>query len=165
MGECGAPSDQDGRGTVTNPESTASAPTRTPRPPNHVHVVWRGDQRFDTGRPGGPVARIDGRAETGQSPVDAVLSGLAACTSVDVVEILAKRRTPVSGLEIDVVGTRVESTPRRLTRIELTYRIRGDGIEQIHAERAVELAITKYCSVKESLRDDIQLSWKVRTDE
>ena len=149
---------------MTNPKGTAGAGTQTPRVPNRVRVAWQGDQRFDTGRPGGPVARLDGRAETGQSPVDAVLSALAACTSVDVVEILAKRRTPVERLEIDVAGTRVESAPRRLTKIELTYRIAGAGIERVHAERAVELAITKYCSVRDSLRADIELEWRVELE-
>ena len=137
----------------------ANAPA--PRPPNRVRVVWKGGEQFDTGRPGGPIARLDGRGETGQSPVDAVLSALAACTSSDVVEILAKRRTPVESLEIDVTGTRVESTPRRLTHVLLTFHITGAGIERIHAERAVDLAITKYCSVRDSLSKDVKIEWNV----
>jgi putative redox protein len=143
----------------TEREATTGEPPT--RPPNRVHVVWKGDHQFDTGRPGGPVARLDGRGQAGQTPVDAVLSALASCTSVDIIEILAKRRTPVRALEIDVTGTRVETTPRRLTHIELTFRVTGDGIERHHAERAVELAITRYCSVKDSLRSDIEIAWTV----
>ena len=129
------------------------------RPPNVVKVTWQGEQRFDTGRPGGPVARIDGTGKTGQSPVDAVLSGLAACTSVDLVEILAKRRTPVERLEITVTGHRVDSTPRRLERILLEYHVDGAAIERTHAERAVDLSITKYCSVRDSLAADLLIEW------
>lgn len=129
------------------------------RPPNVVHARWAGDQRFDTGRPGGPVARLDGRGETGQSPVDAVLSGLAACTSIDVVAILEKRRTPVEALEVQVTGHRVETTPRRLEHILMEYRLDGAGIERAHAERAVDLSITKYCSVQGSLAPDILIEW------
>jgi len=66
------------------------------KPPARVEVTWAGERRFDAGRPGGPTARIDGNAETGQTPVDALVSALAACTMVDVVDILAKRRTPLS---------------------------------------------------------------------
>ena len=29
-------------------------------PPNVVHAVWAGEHRFDTGRPAGPVTRLDG---------------------------------------------------------------------------------------------------------
>lgn len=131
------------------------------REPNRVRVTWVGDHRFDTGRPGGPQARLDGRGVAGQSPVDAVLSGLAACSAIDVVEILAKRRTPVSALQVDVAGTRFDGTPRRLTHIALTFTISGDGIERTHAERAVELAITKYCSVQSSLDPAIAIEWTI----
>lgn len=149
-------------GSHASPDAgAAGARTTSGRPPNRVHVTWRGRQRFDSGRPGGPVALLDGSGESGQSPVDAVLSALAGCASADVVEILAKRRTPVAALEIDVTGTRVDTIPRRLRHIELVFRITGEGIEREHAERAVELAITKYCSVRDSLRPDIEIEWRI----
>jgi putative redox protein len=150
--------------TESKPSHRANGGTTTKKEPNRVHVRWAGDQQFDTGRPGGPVARLDGRAKAGQSPVDAVLSGLAACASIDVVEILAKRRTPVSALEVDVTGTRFEGTPRRLVHIALTFTITGTGIERSHAERAVELAITKYCSVQGSLDKSIPIEWTITLD-
>ena len=128
---------------------------------SEVHVRWAGGQQFDTGRPGGPTARLDGSGETGQSPVDAVLSALAACTSIDVVEILAKRRTPVASLEVDVTGERFDGVPRRLVRIALRFRIGGQRIERIHAERAIDLAVTKYCSVRDSLDRSIPITWEL----
>ena len=130
-----------------------------PKPPNRVQVEWAGGQRFDAGRPGGPTLRLDASGETGQGPVDAVLSGLASCISVDVVEILAKRRTPVSRLGVEVTGERVTTIPRRLRRIRLDFQVDGEGIERVHAERAIDLAITKYCSVRDSLAPDIGLEW------
>jgi putative redox protein len=124
-----------------------------------VTVTWQGEGRFDTGRSGGPTARIDSSGETGQSPVDALLSALGTCTSVDVVEILKKRRTPVESLGVEVVGTRVESIPRRLQHVLLRFRIAGAGIEREHAERAIDLAVNKYCSVRDSLATDIGVEW------
>ena len=140
---------------------TATSDGATPKPPNRVRVDWAGDQRFDSGRPGGPTARIDGTGATGQSPVDAMLSALAACTGIDVVEILAKRRTPVERFGVNVTGTRVTTIPRRLEHVLLEYEIVGAGIERTHAERAVELAVTKYCSVRDSLAPDIEIEWTV----
>ena len=86
----------------------AAGPTGTthPKPPARVKVTWAGEERFDTGRPGGPTARIDGSGETGQGPVDALLSALASCAAMDVVGILAKRRTPVRSLTIYAASTR-----------------------------------------------------------
>jgi putative redox protein len=138
-------------------QQPATAPAA--RPPARVHVEWAGERRFDAGRPGGPTLRLDGSAATGQSPVDAVLSALAACTGVDVVDILAKRRTPVESFGMDVTGQRWAGTPGRLTHVRLEYTITGDGIERVHAERAIELAVTKYCSVRDSLSREIGVEW------
>ena len=137
-------------------------PAATERPPNHVVVRWRGDEEFESGRPGGPTLRVDGHGKVAQSPVDVLLTGLAACSSLDVVSILAKRRTPVKSLEVDVVGERADDrVPRKVRRILLTFRITGAGIEREHAERAVELSVTKYCSVRDSLDPEIPVQWKI----
>jgi putative redox protein len=123
--------------------------------PNATLAVWAGEQRFDTSRPGGPVARLDGTAQSGQSPVDALLSALSVCAGIDVVDILAKRRTPVERMTVEAEGTRRETHPRRFTAIQLTYRVDGAGIEPSQAERALALAIEKYCTVAASLAPDI----------
>lgn len=124
------------------------------RQPNVVRATWAGEHRFDTGRLDGAVARLDGGAHTGQTPPDALLSALAACSGIDVVDILAKRRTPVERLTIDVEGDRREEMPRRFLRLRISYRIDGAGIEAVHAERAVALAFDKYCSVAATLAPD-----------
>ena len=141
-----------------------STPPASPKPPSRVHVAWAGGERFDAGRPGGPTLRLDGTGETGQSPVDALLSALASCTAVDVVEILAKRRTPVSSLAVDAVGERANAVPARFTRITLHFRIAGAGIQRADAERAIELAVTKYCSVRSSLDPAMPVEWTVELE-
>jgi putative redox protein len=127
-----------------------------------VQLTWDGDRRFDSGRPGGPTIRLDGDGVTGQSPVDALMSALAACTAVDVVEILAKRRTPLASLTIEAIGTRSDGVPRRVVSALLKYTLTGAGIDRVHAERAVELAITKYCSVRDSLDPNLPVSYLVQ---
>ena len=172
-----APTSQgDGQGTTeplatTMPSGVAapdasSVPPAAPRgaadgaqsgagPVNRITAVWQGGQRFDTGREGGPAARLDGTNETGQSPVDALLSSLATCSGVDVVEILAKRRTPAERCRIDVTATRRAQTPRRVLRFEIDYHIDGPGIDRQQAERAIRLAIEKYCTVAATLNPDV----------
>jgi putative redox protein len=80
---------------------------------------------------------------------------------VDVVDILAKRRTPVASMGIEVQGERRQQAPRRVIKAHLVYRIDGEGIEREHAERAVELAVTKYCSVRDSLDPATPVTWSV----
>ncbi len=127
--------------------------------PAAVTVTWAGEGRFDAGRAGGPTIRLDSSAKTGPSPVDGLLVALGSCTAVDVVDILAKRRTPVESLTIDVQAERSDGTPKRVLRATLNYNIAGTGIERVHAERAIDLAVTRYCSVKDSLRQDIDVTW------
>lgn len=129
--------------------------TTPAKPFNMIRAVWQGERRFDAGRVGQPAARIDGDAATAQSPPDALLSALATCGAIDVVDILAKRRTPVTALEVEVVGERRPTQPRRFTAIDLTFHITGLEVERIHAERAVALSMERYCTVAASLAPDI----------
>ncbi|MEP6762825.1 MAG: OsmC family protein [Gemmatimonadaceae bacterium] len=126
---------------------------------NHVIATWTGGHAFRGGRPNGLHIDIDGDAVKGPGPVDTLLLALASCTSYDIVEILAKRKTPAESLDIDVVGDRAPETPAKLTRIHLTYTLKGEGIDREHAERAIDLSINKYCSVKESLNQNIVFEW------
>ena len=140
-------------------------PAAKPKPPATIMVDWRGEEVFEAGRPNGPTLRVDGNGKTAQSPVDALLTALGSCTSVDVVEILAKRRTPVKSLQVEVIGERVATIPHRFSHITLTYRIAGAGIDKDHAERAIDLAVNKYCSVRDSLSREIVVDWKLELDD
>ncbi|MES2178071.1 MAG: OsmC family protein [Gemmatimonadota bacterium] len=135
-------------------------PPATPKP-SLVRATWVAEHQFNTGKPDGPYARIDGSGETGQTPPEALLSALATCSGVDLVDILAKRRTPVEHLVIDVEANRRAENPRRYEHIVLWYRVDGAGIERIHAERAVQLAFERYCSVAASLAPDIVVETNV----
>jgi putative redox protein len=145
MGKCGSRADREGRAEVSEPYS--------------LDVKWVGEHKFDAGRPGKPTMRIDGDGRAAPSSVDALIASLATCSAYDVIDILAKRRTPVESLEIEVMTERVDTIPRHLKHVTLNYRIGGGGIEREHAERAIELAVTKYCSVGASLRSDIKVEW------
>jgi putative redox protein len=121
------------------------------KPPSRTELTWVGGHAFEGGRPGGPTIVLDGDAARGPSPVDTLLMALAACTGYDLVDIMEKRRTPLASLRIAVHGERFDGVPGRVTRVVLTYDVSGEGVERVHVERAVELAVTKYCSVRDSL--------------
>ena len=143
--------------TIQTP--AAQKASATPAVPARVTIEWQGDHRFETGRAGAPATLLDGSSTAAQSPVEMLLSAVASCAAIDVVDILAKRRTPVEALNVDVTGDRVDTIPRRFRHIALAFRITGAGIERDQAERAIDLAITKYCSVRDSLREDIGVDW------
>lgn len=139
-----------------------NAPT-SPETVSHpdVQLDWIEGVQFSFGRPGGPSLRIDGDGQAAPSPFDVFLGAIASCASTDVVTILQKGRTPVQSLNVRVQATRVNGTPRRLTAAVLHFTIRGAGITRKQAERAVELSVTKYCSVRSSLAADVPITWTI----
>jgi putative redox protein len=146
--------------TGTSTPSTPAAPA--PRPPSRVQVTWAGDHVFDGQlAAGGPSIRMDGSGQLGPNMVAVVLIALAGCTGVDIVDILAKRRTPIEAMTVDVEGARYAGVPGRLTEVTLVYRITGAGIDRAQAERAIELSVTKYCSVRESLDPNMPVTWRL----
>ena len=138
--------------------NTPSSGTVTHAP---IDVQWVGGLNFETGRPGGPKVRIDGDAQSAPGPFDVLLAAIATCASVDVVVILEKQRTPVQALGVRVEANRVDATPRRLASAILHFKITAPGSTVEKATRAIELAVTKYCSVRSSLIADATVSWTV----
>jgi putative redox protein len=139
--------------------------TKAPKPPNKVVVRWTGEQTFEASDIAGHTVRIDGNRVIAPSPVDTLLNALGACSAIDAVEILAKRRTPVRELTINITGERASTTPARITRVLLAFTIKGAGIERVHAERAIELAVTKYCSVRDTLDMNMPVEWTLDLSE
>jgi putative redox protein len=133
-------------------ELDAQRPTSTT-----VHATWLGERRYEIGRPGGPAVTIDAAGREGLGPVDTMLGALAACTAIDVIEYLAKRRTPAAQLNVRVDAERRPTAPRRVLQARLEFAIDGEGIDVAHAERAIALSFQTYCSISHSLAPDVRL--------
>jgi putative redox protein len=80
-------------------------------------------------------------------PMELVLMALGGCSGSDVVEILRKKRQLIEDFRIEITGTRVEDHPRVFETIHMKYVFVGPSIERKAVERAIELSLTKYCSV------------------
>jgi putative redox protein len=80
---------------------------------------------------------------------------------IDVVDILAKRRTPAERLVVDAHAERRAEHPRRVERVTLTFVVDGAGIGIEHTDRAIALALEKYCSVAATLASDVVVETRV----
>lgn len=89
---------------------------------------------------------------TGMKPSELLLVALASCTAVDVVDILAKKRTPVESLEISASAEQDSDPPWTFRKIHLKYQLKGNGITEKAVQQAIELSETRYCSVASTLR-------------
>lgn len=132
----------------------------TPTPSNirEAAVTWTHDLVFTGGVSGGPTITIDGDGVTAPSPVVLLLLAAAACSGADVASILEKMRVGLRTFRVEATGTRREEYPRRYLAIHLVFRLSGTDLDQTKAERAIELSLTKYCSVVHSLAPDLVLT-------
>jgi putative redox protein len=126
--------------------------------------TWRpGTNSFDGSTESGHTLRFDASAAhaDGPSPMEAVLAALCACTSVDVVSILEKKRTPLRALTVTAEAEQAPAPPRVFTRIRLTYRAEGDALPRKNVEDAVALSKEKYCSVSLMLGHSVEIEYSV----
>ena len=120
------------------------------------HVVWKDNLRFDAHQ-NGKVLPVDGNQNesesTGFRPKALILTSLAGCTGIDVIEILKKMRVEFSDFSMDVTADMADEHPKVYTRIYLTYNIRLQLEEdRSKMEKAVSLSQEKYCGVSAMVR-------------
>lgn len=87
----------------------------------------------------------------GFRPMQSLLAAAGACSSIDVVSILKKQRIEGYGLTITVEGERESGKDANLWKtVHLHFAFTGP-VPVDKAQRAVELSVTKYCSVSKTL--------------
>ena len=125
------------------------------------HLDWTSGMSFTASAPGGPTIIIDGNSREGPGPMVGLLLVAGACSGSDVVSILEKMQVTLKSFTVDVSGTRNAEHPRRYKALTLSFHLSGEGLTQAKADRAVELSVSKYCSVVLSLNPDIPITTEV----
>jgi putative redox protein len=93
-----------------------------------------------------------------QSPVELLLSSVAACGAVDIVVMLKKRRKTIDSFTIETEGTRRTEPPRSFTAIHCHYIIVSADVTEEELNKTARLSLEKYCSVADSLKAKITFS-------
>ncbi len=102
--------------------------------------------------------KFGGKGES-YSPTELILFGVAGCTGIDIVSILKKQRQKLSELEIEVVAHRVdEGHPRPYYAIEIKYIARGENLDKHKLAQAIELSEGKYCTVSQTLKEQVEVT-------
>lgn len=87
----------------------------------------------------------------GFSPKALLLSGLAGCSGIDVVDILHKMKVEFAGIEVDAEAEQTDTHPKVFTGIEITYKVATHPENLDKVQRAVSLSLEKYCGVSAML--------------
>ena len=126
------------------------------KPPTSIGLTWTERLVFRVETDDGRTLVTDGDSRAGLSPVELLAAATAACMGVDLVHILTKARQPIEAMRVAFTGERAPSEPHRFTAVRLEFTIEG-AVKQAQVDRAVQLSRDKYCSVWNSLREDITL--------
>lgn len=131
---------------------------------NKVTLSYKGDEEFSVENDSGNALEIDmlpADKKQFQSPVQLVASALIACAAVDIVSMIKKRRKTFIDLKGEATYERRDEHPRGITKIHLKYVIYSPDLTDTEAERIVDLAATKYCSVAGSLSAEQTHSFEI----
>lgn len=121
---------------------------------------WIKEHEFTSELEGNTI-NLDGDRLNGFGPKALLLSGLAGCSGIDVVDILEKMRVEFSGFEIDVEADQTEEHPKVYKEISITYRIKTDIINEEKVRKAIGLSLEKYCGVAAMLRKNSPIDYKL----
>lgn len=124
-----------------------------------VTVEWKGGMVFESTPPSGNKIVLDAIAEfggtnAGPTPVEALLVAAGACSAMDVIAVLRKKKQIVNSYRIEVDGAREPygAVPRPFQTITVRHFLKGENLDEAAVQRAVELSDQKYCTVITTLR-------------
>jgi putative redox protein len=129
-----------------------------------TNTIWKSGHQFDSFDHDNKVL-IDAERENGINPKAMLLSALASCSGVDVVDILTKMRVDFSGLEIEVEADQTEDQPRVFRDFHMRFRMMTDAGNRDKVVRAIELSLEKYCGVAAMLRKNSSIHYTLDLQE
>ena len=121
-------------------------------------TIWKTGQAFDSSFNNAKI-EVDGKA--GFSPKALLLSGLAACSGIDVVEVLEKMRVPFADLKIEVEADQTEEHPRVFKDIHINYIIKTEEENRDKVKKAIDLSLDKYCGVAAMLKKNSKILYTI----
>lgn len=123
-------------------------------------TVWKHDKAFESTLEQNKF-QIDGDRKEGPNPKALLLSAIAACSGIDVVDILQKMRVNFTDLVIDVETEQTTEHPRVFKDIWVLYKIRTGADNEDKVKKAIELSLEKYCGVSAMLRKNSPIHYKL----
>jgi putative redox protein len=120
-----------------------------------LSVDWLGDLTFRNSA-GFPAIELQSSNRAIASPPQALAYATMACMGMDVVHVVQKARHDLRGLTIRFEGERAAEHPKRFVSMKIHFALTG-AVPGHVVERAIELSRTKYCSVWNTIRPDVEL--------
>jgi putative redox protein len=124
---------------------------------------WKHDGVFESRQEGSEKGiTIDTNRKEGPGPKSLLLSGLAGCSGIDIVEILKKQRVLFSDFSIDIETEQTNAHPKVFKDIHVIYTIRTDPSNEDRVKKAIGLSLEKYCGVSAMLKKNSVIHYKLQ---
>ncbi|MBS1632670.1 MAG: OsmC family protein, partial [Bacteroidetes bacterium] len=107
---------------------------------------WKQEHEFHAEHQGNGI-EMDGAAKNGHGPKALLLSALAGCSGIDLVDMFNKMRVPFFSLEIEVEAAQTEDPPKVFKDILIIYKVSTDPQYEKKVIKAINLSLEKYCGV------------------
>lgn len=102
-----------------------------------------------------------GGTNQGMRPMQMLLAAMGGCSAIDLVNILKKQKQDLKDIKITVTGEREQNaTPSLYTKVHAHFRLFGK-LDAEKVNKAVVLAVEKYCSVAKTLEVKAKISHSV----
>ena len=121
-------------------------------------TIWKTGHAFDSFKEN---SKIEIDANGGFNPKALLLSGLAGCTGIDVIDVLEKMRVPFADLKIEVETEQTTEHPRIFKDIHINYIITTAEENREKVKKAVDLSLDKYCGVSAMLRKNSKIDYTI----
>jgi putative redox protein len=125
-----------------------------------IKALWKKGHAFESWQEENHID-IDGDRVKGVSPKSLLLSGLAGCSGIDIVDILEKMRVEFSEFTIDVETQQTDEHPRVFKDITITYKMKTAPENEDKVRKAAELSLEKYCGVSAMLKKNSAIDFKI----
>lgn len=123
-------------------------------------TIWKKNHQFEAEHEGNKI-NIDGNKKHGHGPKALLLSGLAGCSGIDVVDILEKMRVEFSDLKIETEAAQSDDHPKVFTDVKVTYHIKTQKENEEKVRKAIDLSLEKYCGVSAMLRKNSPVTYQL----
>jgi putative redox protein len=123
-------------------------------------TTWKKDHVFESEHDGNKI-NVDGDKKHGHGPKALLLSGLAGCSGVDIVDILQKMRVDFSDLKIEVEAKLTDENPKVFTGINIIFHLKTKKQNEDKVRKAIDLSLEKYCGVSAMLRKNSPINYQL----
>ncbi len=123
-------------------------------------TTWKKGHEFEAEHEGNKI-QMDGSTENGHGPKALLLSAVAGCSGIDVVDILTKMKVEFSDFSIETEADQTDEHPKVFKDIHIVYHIKTAAENEDKVRKAVDLSLEKYCGVAAMLKKNSRIYYTI----